>query len=94
MTPLKIKIGLAKSKRGFCICFSDNGVGVPEEKIPYIFDEFYRGDESRNKKEGNGLGLYIVKFLTEAMGGSVRAENAGGLAVYLKLKEESDKNVW
>lgn len=87
VTPLKIKISLEKNKKGFCICFSDNGVGVSEEKIPYIFDEFYRGDESRNKKEGNGLGLYIVRYLTEAMGGSVRAENAGGLAVYLELRE-------
>ena len=94
VTPLKIKISVERDKEGFCICFSDNGVGVPEEKLPYIFDEFYRIDESRNKKEGNGLGLYIVRYLTEAMGGSVRAENAGGLAVYLKLKEESDKNVW
>lgn len=85
--PLKIKISLARNKAGFCICFSDNGVGVPEEKLPYIFEEFYRGDESRNKKDGNGLGLYIVRYLTEAMGGSVRAENAGGLAVYLGFKE-------
>ena len=85
--PLKIKISLERNKEGFCICFSDNGVGVPEEKLPYIFDEFFRGDESRNKKEGNGLGLYIVKFLTEAMGGSVRAENAGGLVICLELKE-------
>lgn len=87
VTPLKMKISVERNKEGFCICFSDNGVGVPEEKIPYIFDELYRGDESRNKKEGNGLGLYIVRYLTEAMGGSVRAENAGGLAVYLELKE-------
>ncbi len=87
VTPLKIKISLERDKGGSCICFSDNGVGVPEEKLPYIFDEFYRGDESRNKKEGNGLGLYIVRYLTEAMGGSVRAENADGLAVYLTLKE-------
>lgn len=87
VTPLKTKISLAKKKEGFCICFSDNGVGVPEEKLSFIFDEFYRGDESRNKKEGNGLGLYIVRYLTEAMGGSVWAENAGGLAVYIELKE-------
>lgn len=87
VTPLKIKISLERKKEGFCICFSDNGVGVPEEKLPYIFDEFYRGDESRNKKEGNGLGLYIVRYLTQAMGGSVWAENAGGLAVYLELRE-------
>ena len=33
--------------------FSDHGVGVPEEKLPYIFDEFYRADESRNRREGN-----------------------------------------
>ena len=87
VTPLKIKITLERTNEGFCICFSDNGVGVPEEKLPYIFDEFYRIDESRNKKEGNGLGLYIVRYLTEAMGGSVRAENADGLAVCLELKE-------
>lgn len=87
VTPLKIKISLERNEEGFCICFSDNGVGVAEKKIPYIFDEFYRGDESRNKKEGNGLGLYIVRYLTEAMGGSVRAENAGGLAVCLELRE-------
>lgn len=67
------------------IRFSDNGAGVPEEKLPYIFDEFYRVDESRNKKEGNGLGLYIVKYLIEAMGGTVRAENAKGLVVSIEL---------
>lgn len=92
VTPLKIKITLERTEGDFCICFSDNGVGVPKEKLPYIFDEFYRGDESRNKKEGNGLGLYIVKYLTEAMGGSVRAENAGGLAVYLELKEGGEQD--
>ncbi len=84
-TPLRMKIELERTKKGVRICFRDNGVGVPEEKLPFIFDEFYRGDESRNKKEGNGLGLYIVKYLMESMGGSVRAENADGLAVYLEL---------
>lgn len=87
VTPLRVRIGLERSEGGFSICFSDNGVGVAEEKLPMLFDEFYRVDESRNQKEGNGLGLYIVKYLVEAMGGSVRAGNAGGLAVYLELKE-------
>lgn len=86
-TPLKMKIILEKTPKGLSVCFRDNGVGVPEEKLPHIFEEFYRGDESRNKKEGNGLGLYIVKYLMEAMGGSVRAENTDGLAVYLELRE-------
>lgn len=82
---LKTRITLKKTEAGFCICFSDNGMGVPENKLPYLFDEFYRIDESRNQKEGNGLGLYIVKYLIEAMGGSVRAENAEGFVVYLEL---------
>lgn len=87
VSPLKVRIVLNRADGDFHICFSDNGAGVPEEKLPYIFDEFYRVDESRNRKDGNGLGLYIVKYLTEAMGGSVRAENAGGFAVYIKLRK-------
>lgn len=89
--PLMIEIALHKTPKGLSICFKDNGIGVPEEKLPYIFEEFYRGDESRNKKEGNGLGLYIVKYLMEAMGGSVGAENVDGLAVYLELPVTEQK---
>lgn len=91
-SPLRIEILLKKTVRGLSVCFRDNGVGVPEEKLPFIFEEFYRGDESRNKKEGNGLGLYIVKYLMEAMGGGVRAENENGLAVYLELPVSPEKN--
>lgn len=83
--PVKIKITLQEKEDGFLLCFADNGQGVPEDKLEHIFDEFYRADESRNKKEGNGLGLYIVKNLIESMGGHVWAENHSGLAVYMKL---------
>ena len=61
---------------------------MEKEKLPYIFEEFYRADESRNQKKGNGLGLYIVKYLMKEMNGTVRAENDGGLAVYLELPLE------
>lgn len=88
VTPLQIRITLERTGKGFSICFSDNGVGVAEEKLPYIFDEFYRADESRNQKEGNGLGLYIVKYLIESMGGSVRAESADGLRIFMEIREE------
>lgn len=84
-TPLKINIILNRTRTGLCIRFKDNGVGVPEEKLPFIFEEFYRVDESRNKKEGNGLGLYIVKYFVQAMGGSIKAENADGFVVCLEL---------
>lgn len=84
-SPLEIEIVLGRTKKGLDICFKDNGVGVPKEKLSHIFEEFYRGDESRNKQEGNGLGLYIVEYLVKAMGGIVWAENQNGLAVHLEL---------
>lgn len=87
-SPLKIRISLSRTDDRIKVCFSDNGAGVLPEKLPYIFDEFYRGDESRNKKEGNGLGLYIVKYLVEAMGGSVKADNSHGFTVTMLFKAE------
>lgn len=82
---LKMEI-ILKEKEGIPeICFRDNGVGVPEEKLLQIFEEFYRVDESRNRKSGSGLGLYVVKSLAEAMGGRVSAANEDGLAVRIEL---------
>lgn len=80
---LRIRVELSKKEKNAHLVFSDNGQGVLEEKLPHIFEEFYRCDESRNRKEGNGLGLYIVKYLVETMGGEVCAENLDGLAVHI-----------
>lgn len=89
--PIQITLSLKEREKDFLIRFSDNGQGVPEEKLEFIFDEFYRADKSRNKKEGNGLGLYIVRNLIESMGGKVWAKNESGLAVYIELpKGEED----
>ena len=78
------------------ICFMDDGVGVPEEQLPKIFDVFYRTDAARTAPgEGSGIGLAVVKKAVEQMHGSIYAENAedGGLAVVFTLpatKEDSD----
>lgn len=88
-TPLNININVS-SNDNVHIVFKDNGIGVSEDKINRIFEEFYRVDESRNTKNGNGLGLYIVKNLVEAMGGSVSAYNDDGLAIDIVLKKERD----
>lgn len=90
-TPLEINITLTKAEDQLQICFADHGVGVPEEKLPFLFDEFYRGDESRNEKKGNGLGLYIVKYLTEGMGGYVYAKSENGFAVFLTFPVISEE---
>lgn len=85
VSPVRIEIAVTRTKGGICLCVRDNGVGIEKEKLPNVFEEFYRGDESRNKKEGNGLGLYIVKYLVQAMGGNVRAESDEGFQVLIDL---------
>ena len=92
-SPVHVEISLKSEKDKLHLKVSDDGTGVEEEKLPHIFEEFYRGDESRNKKEGNGLGLYIVKYLIEAMGGSVRAYNNDGLVVEIELPLIAQENM-
>jgi two-component system sensor histidine kinase BaeS len=63
----------------FKVSVADHGSGIAEEDIPYIFDHFYRGDKSRDRKSGgSGLGLAIVKQLVEIHGGQVTVESKLG----------------
>ena len=59
------------------LCIEDNGPGIPEEELPYIWERFYKVDKARrqNRTRGTGLGLVIVRQLVELHGGQVRAEN-------------------
>lgn len=69
------------------LVFNDNGKGVPEEELPFIFERFWRGDEARNSNGGigNGLGLFIVKYIVQIHRGTVTAANQGGLKIDIAL---------
>ena len=61
------------------ITIADNGPGIKPDALPHIFERFYRGDPSHNRKAGgSGLGLAIVKSIMQVSGGSVRAESTDG----------------
>lgn len=61
------------------VSIKDHGSGITAEDIPYVFDHFYRGDKSRDRKSGgSGLGLAIVKQLIEIHGGQVAVKSEVG----------------
>lgn len=73
------------------VMVEDNGKGIPQESLPFIFDRFYRTDPSRNNQTGgSGLGLAIAKKIIEDHGGKMWAESELGVGtrIYLTLKKE------
>ncbi len=57
----------------------DDGIGIPADKLPRIWDRFYQADPSRTNRDGSlGLGLAMVKELAHLHGGEVSAESQPG----------------
>ncbi len=69
----------------YIITVKDCGKGIPDEDMPFIFDKFYRG-RNTGEQPGAGLGLFIVKYIMEQMGGSVSITNhSDGMEVRLSF---------
>jgi signal transduction histidine kinase len=65
---------------GTSLVVKDNGVGIPENDLPHIFDRFYRADSSRSKEktDGYGLGLSIAKSIADLHGARIEVDSKLG----------------
>ncbi|MPM67435.1 Sensor histidine kinase ResE [bioreactor metagenome] len=71
-----VEVTLKKEKQNIIIKVIDNGIGIPEKDLPYIFERFYRSDLSRTKNTGgSGIGLTITKSFVEAHGGKIYVQS-------------------
>ena len=93
--PRLIRFELSRTEDGsIAIRVTDNGTGIPEEALPYVFDRFFRAEASRRADAGSsGLGLAIVKQIADEHGGTVRASRAAvgtGTTVAIHLPPAPD----
>lgn len=71
-----IGIDLKEDNKWVTLSIWDKGKGIDKNELPYIFDRLYTGEKSRNRSfQGSGLGLSIVKNMTQHMNGSITAQS-------------------
>lgn len=74
VTPTSFANAAGKTEKGTAVTVTDEGPGIPEESMGRVFTRFWRG----SKRGGTGLGLYIVKGIVEAHGGTIKVGRGPG----------------
>ena len=88
-TPEGGKIGVKVEQIGdnVEILVKDNGIGIPKEDLPRIFERFYRVDKARSREMGGtGLGLSIAKTMVEANGGKIKIDSDFGKGTEVRIR--------
>ena len=82
-----VRLAAWQTDREVVISVSDTGPGIPADKLPYVFDEFYQVDLSlRRSPQGAGLGLAISKRFVQMHGGTIWVESQPGQGSTLFLQ--------
>ncbi|PEB59315.1 two-component sensor histidine kinase [Bacillus cereus] len=86
----KITVTVSSDNNKIIVKVMDNGSGIEADTLPYIFERFYRAEQSRNSSTGgSGLGLAIAKQIVEEHGGEIWAESelGKGTSIFFSLEK-------
>jgi two-component system OmpR family sensor kinase len=81
----EVRLGATRVDGLVRMTVTDNGVGIPPEHLPHVFDRFYKADKSRSQAGGSGLGLSIVKAIIERHGGTVAVRSRQGVETVFEI---------
>ncbi|HCT29903.1 MAG TPA: hypothetical protein DIW31_04045 [Bacteroidales bacterium] len=91
--PKPIEISVIRHDQDITIQIEDFGQGIPEDKLPFVFEPFYRVDQSRSRNTGGyGLGLHLCKRIMDLHGAEIKLQNkrdSSGLIVTLTFRNNS-----
>ncbi|MCX7758355.1 MAG: HAMP domain-containing histidine kinase [bacterium] len=89
----EITIGISKQDSEILVSISDTGIGIPDKEKPHIFEKFFRTSISMSVAQGTGLGLVIVKYLVETLGGKIWFESqlSVGTTFYFTLPSNESR---
>ncbi|GAA0084414.1 ATP-binding protein [Clostridium sp. CTA-7] len=80
-----VRINLYKENNKVIVEVVDTGEGIKEKDLPFIFERLYRGDKSRQKVEGNGIGLTIVKKTLSLHYANIEVKSSEGKGTTFKI---------
>jgi signal transduction histidine kinase/DNA-binding response OmpR family regulator len=92
-----VKFGIGYSDDGskIDISISDDGVGIPPNEIPYVFQRFFQSSRTAGKKGGTGIGLYLAKCYVEMHNGTISAASGkdGGTVISITLPARRQEDI-
>lgn len=97
----EVGVYMSSNENEVHITISDNGIGIPVDKLEMIFERFKQVDSRLTKEgEGSGIGLSLVKSLVEMHGGTISVESTFGIGTNfyiilpIRLIEEDEDDTW
>lgn len=89
-----IQITVIQENENVVITVKDNGCGIDDNDIQYIFERFYRTDKSRNRSTGSaGIGLTITRAIVQLHGGTIHVESKKGVGSLFKVTIPANKQI-